>query len=141
MLGSATGEDFRSATAALLEDDATDALIILFVPTADLPTDDVAAAIAEAVERAAARKPVLACLLAEGGAPPAPARSAASVAFPASPSRARTRPASPPPAASRPGRTPTPHRPPGRPAGPPPTPRRGRPPPASAAPRRRPTAR
>jgi acetyl coenzyme A synthetase (ADP forming)-like protein len=91
MLGSATGPDFGRAVEVLLGDEGSDALIVLFVPTADLSAATVADAVAEAVRVSPAHKPVLACILAEGGVPAELAQVAATFAFPESAPRALAR--------------------------------------------------
>ena len=88
MLGSATAADFERAVSVLLDDEATDALVVLFVPTADLPARDVSAAVTAAATAGAGRKPVLACLLAEGAPQTVAGGAAATFAFPESAARA-----------------------------------------------------
>ena len=88
MLGGATAADFARAVSALLDDEATDALVVLFVPTADLSARDVAAAVADAATGGRGRKPVLACLLAENAPQTAAGAAIATFAFPESAARA-----------------------------------------------------
>jgi len=79
MLGSATAESFERALPVVLADPGIDAVIALFVPAASVEAPDVGAAISRAVAGAGQPdKPVLASILAAGGAP-ATLRSAATV--------------------------------------------------------------
>ena len=77
MLGSATATNFETALPLILADPQVDAVIALFVPPVGVKADDVGAAISRATaESAQPDKPVLAAILAAGGAP-ATLRSAA----------------------------------------------------------------
>ena len=79
MLGSATAESFERALPLVLADPGVDAAIVLFVPAASVEAAEVGAAISRAVAAAdQPDKPVLASILAAGGAP-ASLRSAAGV--------------------------------------------------------------
>ncbi len=93
MLGSATGDDYRRAVQVLLADSETDALVVLFVPTADLPPERVSEAIDEALADGTAAKPVAGCLLTsrEVGRDAASAHRYASLAYPESAARALAR--------------------------------------------------
>src|SRR5581483_2478927 len=91
MHGSATGATYEAALAPLLADTGLDAVITLFVPPVHAGTDEVAAAIKRAVERARPDKPVLAVIVAEGGAPASllePPRPLATFSFPEAAARA-----------------------------------------------------
>ncbi|MFN0155981.1 MAG: GNAT family N-acetyltransferase, partial [Gaiella sp.] len=91
MLGSAVGEDYRRAVELLLGDTETDALIVLFVPTADLPPEQVSASIDAALAVGTTAKPVLACLLTSGADDAGPRPRYASFAYPESAARALAR--------------------------------------------------
>ncbi|MDX6436314.1 MAG: hypothetical protein QOK34_1148 [Gaiellaceae bacterium] len=70
MLGSAVGTTYENALPIVLRDPGVDALIVLFVPPVVAGADEVAAAIVRAVESSAAEeKPVLACVISQGGTP------------------------------------------------------------------------
>jgi acetyl coenzyme A synthetase (ADP forming)-like protein len=70
MLGSAVGSTYERAIGPLLRDPEVDALIILFVPPVVAGAEEVADAIARAVEEVGvAEKPVLACVISSGGTP------------------------------------------------------------------------
>ena len=70
MLGSATAESFERALPLVLSDPGIDSVIALFVPAASVGAADVGAAISRAVAAAEQPdKPVLASILAAGGAP------------------------------------------------------------------------
>jgi acetate---CoA ligase (ADP-forming) len=71
LLGSATAATYDAALPSLLADPHVDALIALFVPPVVAGAEEVAAAIAEAVERAAADKPVLVVVISAEGMPSA----------------------------------------------------------------------
>jgi acetyl coenzyme A synthetase (ADP forming)-like protein len=91
LLGSATEATFESVIPALLEDKKLDSLIVLFVPPVVAGANEVAAAILDAVDRAATDKPVLAVLISRDGTPAALRRegsSVASFAYPESAARA-----------------------------------------------------
>jgi acetate---CoA ligase (ADP-forming) len=91
LLGSATAATFEAVIPALLEDKRLDSLIVLFVPPVVAGTDEVAAAILNAVDRAGTDKPVLAVLISGRGTPAAlrqEGRSVASFAYPESAARA-----------------------------------------------------
>ena len=80
LLGSATAATFEAVIPALLEDRRLDALIILFVPPVVAGTDEVAAAILDAVDRTGTDKPVLAVLISGHGTPAALRQEGSSVA-------------------------------------------------------------
>jgi acyl-CoA synthetase (NDP forming) len=91
LLGSATAATFEAVIPALLEDKRLDSLVVLFVPPVVAGTDEVAAAILEAVDRAGTDKPVLAVLISREGTPAALRKeggSVASFAYPESAARA-----------------------------------------------------
>jgi acetyl coenzyme A synthetase (ADP forming)-like protein len=69
LLGSATAATYAAALPPLLADPHVDALIALFVPPVVAGAEEVAAAIAETVERAAADKPVLVVVISAEGMP------------------------------------------------------------------------
>ena len=69
LLGSATAATYQAALPPLLADPHVDALIALFVPPVVAGAEEVAAAIAEAVDRAAPDKPVLAVVISAEGTP------------------------------------------------------------------------
>jgi acetyl coenzyme A synthetase (ADP forming)-like protein len=71
LLGSATAATYAAALPPLLADPHVDALIALFVPPVVAGTEEVAAAIAETVERAAPDKPVLVVVISAEGMPAA----------------------------------------------------------------------
>lgn len=90
MLGSATGATYEDAVPVLLADPGVDALIVLFVPPVVAGVDEVAGAIARALERLGEpNKPVLASLISSGRMPEA-LRSApvTTFAYPESAARA-----------------------------------------------------
>ena len=79
MLGSATADSFRVALPKVLADPGIDAVIVLFVPPVAVTAADVGEAISAATAAAdQPEKPVLAAILAAGGAP-ATLRSAAQI--------------------------------------------------------------
>jgi acetate---CoA ligase (ADP-forming) len=81
MLGSAVGTTYEQALPLLLRDQAVDAVIVLFVPPVVAGAEEVAEAIARAVDReATGLKPVLACVISSDGTP-APLLSARVAAF------------------------------------------------------------
>jgi acetyl coenzyme A synthetase (ADP forming)-like protein len=70
MLGSAVGTTYEQALPLLLKDQAVDAVIVLFVPPVVAGAEEVAEAIARAVERkGTGGKPVLACVISSDGTP------------------------------------------------------------------------
>lgn len=69
MLGSATAQSYAKALPLILDDPGVDALIALFVPPVAVNADDVGAAIAAAAAAGPPDKPVLASIIAAGGAP------------------------------------------------------------------------
>jgi acetyl coenzyme A synthetase (ADP forming)-like protein len=70
MLGSAVGSTYASVLPPLLRDPAVDAVIVLFVPPVVAGAEEVAAAIAHAVDREdVEEKPVLACVISSHGTP------------------------------------------------------------------------
>jgi acetate---CoA ligase (ADP-forming) len=71
LLGSATAAIYAAALPPLLADPHVDALIALFVPPVVAGAEEVAAAIADTVERAAADKPVLVVVISAEGMPSA----------------------------------------------------------------------
>jgi acyl-CoA synthetase (NDP forming) len=71
LLGSATAATYEAALPPLLADPHVDAVIALFVPPVVAGAEEVAAAIAETVERAASDKPVLAVVISAEGMPTA----------------------------------------------------------------------
>jgi len=71
LLGSATAATYTAALPPLLGDPHVDALIALFVPPVVAGAEEVAAAIAETVERATADKPVLVVVISAEGMPSA----------------------------------------------------------------------
>jgi acetyl coenzyme A synthetase (ADP forming)-like protein len=90
MLGSAVGSTYEQVLPALVRDPGVDAVIVLFVPPVVAGADEVAAAIARAVERAdVSDKPVLACVISADGIPePLLTAPLAAFAFPESAARA-----------------------------------------------------
>ena len=70
MLGSAVASTYAEALPLLLGDHTVDAVIVLFVPPVVAGADEVASAIARAVEKAGnTEKPVLACVISADGTP------------------------------------------------------------------------
>ena len=70
MLGSAVGSTYQNAIPVLLKDPGLDALIALFVPPVVAGAEEVAEAIARAMEHAeTVDKPVLACVISAAGTP------------------------------------------------------------------------
>jgi acetyl coenzyme A synthetase (ADP forming)-like protein len=69
MLGSAVGATYERALPPLLRDAEVDAVIALFVPPVVAGAEEVADAIARAVEQAGVDKPVLACVISSDGTP------------------------------------------------------------------------
>jgi acetate---CoA ligase (ADP-forming) len=70
MLGSAVGSTYQNAIPVLLKDPGLDALIVLFVPPVVAGAEEVAEAIARAMEHAeTVDKPVLACVISAAGTP------------------------------------------------------------------------
>jgi acetyl coenzyme A synthetase (ADP forming)-like protein len=91
LLGSATAATFEAVIPALLEDKRLDSLIVLFVPPVVAGTDEVGAAIRDAVGRSGTDKPVLAVLISGRGTPAALREdgvAVASFAYPESAARA-----------------------------------------------------
>jgi acyl-CoA synthetase (NDP forming) len=89
MLGSAVGATYECALPALLRDPGIDAVIVLFVPPVVAGAEEIADAIARAVEDAAADKPVLACVISSDGTPAALLNATVSAfAYPESAARA-----------------------------------------------------
>jgi acetate---CoA ligase (ADP-forming) len=90
MLGSAVGSTYEQVLPALLHDPRVDSVIVLFVPPVVAGADEVAAAIARAVEGAgAADKPLLACVISSDGIPERLlSASLAAFSFPESAARA-----------------------------------------------------
>src|SRR5919108_299566 len=80
LLGSATAATYAAALPPLLADPHVDALIALFVPPVVAGAEEVAAAIAETVERAAVDKPVLVVVISAEGMPSALRAAASPVA-------------------------------------------------------------
>jgi acetyl coenzyme A synthetase (ADP forming)-like protein len=80
LLGSATAATYAAALPPLLADPHVDALIALFVPPVVAGAEEVAAAIVETVERAAADKPVLVVVISAEGMPHALRAEGSSVA-------------------------------------------------------------
>ena len=62
LLGSATAETYASALPPIVADDEVDAVIVLFVPAAEVAAADVAASVANV--RAGAEKPIVPVILA-----------------------------------------------------------------------------
>lgn len=94
MLGSAVASTYEAVLPALLRDPNFDAVIVLFVPPVIAGAEEVAAAIARAVERAGAPdKPVLACVISSSGTPASLLLSSrvAAFAYPESAARALAR--------------------------------------------------
>jgi acetyl coenzyme A synthetase (ADP forming)-like protein len=96
MLGSAGGSSYEQALPLLLADPAIDAVIVLFVPPVVAGADEVAAAVARAVEaNGGAGKPVLASIISGAGTPESLLTApVASFAYPESAARALGRAAS-----------------------------------------------
>jgi acyl-CoA synthetase (NDP forming) len=70
MLGSAVGSTYERALPPVLCDPGVDAIIVLFVPPVVAGAEEVAAAIARAVESEGSRdKPILACVISAKGTP------------------------------------------------------------------------
>ena len=90
MLGSAVGSTYEQALPLLLEDPGIDALIVLFVPPVVADADEIADAVARAVESAGgADKPVLVSIISSSGTPESLlAAPVASFAYPESAARA-----------------------------------------------------
>jgi acetyl coenzyme A synthetase (ADP forming)-like protein len=90
MLGSAVGVTYEQALPPLLEDPGLDAVIVLFVPPVVAGAEEVAEAVARAVERAGdAEKPVLVSIISAGGTPESLLSApVAAFAFPESAARA-----------------------------------------------------
>jgi acetate---CoA ligase (ADP-forming) len=90
MLGSAVGATYEQALPLLLEDPGIDAVIVLFVPPVVAGADEVAEAVARAVEqRGGGEKPVLVSIISGGGTPePLLSAPVASFSYPESAARA-----------------------------------------------------
>jgi acetyl coenzyme A synthetase (ADP forming)-like protein len=90
MLGSAVGSTYERALPLLLRDPGVDAVIVLFVPPVVAGAEEVAAAVARAVEQGdRAEKPVLVSIISSGGTPESLlAAPVASFAYPESAARA-----------------------------------------------------
>jgi acetyl coenzyme A synthetase (ADP forming)-like protein len=70
MLGSAVGSTYEAVLPVLLRDPGVDAVIVLFVPPVVAGAEEVAEAIARAVEAESSDgKPVLACVISQAGTP------------------------------------------------------------------------
>jgi acetyl coenzyme A synthetase (ADP forming)-like protein len=76
MIASAPPEHFRRAVQTVLAADGVDSLIVIFIPIGVATSEEVARAVTEGVAAARAAghnvKPVLACMMAEGGTNPLP---------------------------------------------------------------------
>jgi acetyl coenzyme A synthetase (ADP forming)-like protein len=90
MLGSAVGVTYERALPLLLEDPGVDAVIVLFVPPVVAGAEEVAEAVARAVEHAGSgEKPVLVSIISAGGTPESLLSApVAAFAFPESAARA-----------------------------------------------------
>ncbi len=90
MLGSAVGSTYERALPLLLRDPGVDAVIVLFVPPVVAGAEEVARAVAHAVQQGErAEKPVLVSIISSGGTPEALlAAPVASFAYPESAARA-----------------------------------------------------
>lgn len=89
MLGSAVGTTYEQVLPLLLADPGVDAVIVLFVPPVVAGADEVADAVARAVEGVAGDKPVLVSIISGGGTPePLLTAPVASFAYPESAARA-----------------------------------------------------
>jgi acetate---CoA ligase (ADP-forming) len=88
MLGSAVGTTYEQVLPIVLADEGLDAVIALFVPPVQAGAREVAEAIARAVATAASEKPLLACIVSEGGMPAALRGHAAGFSYPESAARA-----------------------------------------------------
>jgi acetyl coenzyme A synthetase (ADP forming)-like protein len=90
MLGSAVGSTYEQALPHLLNDPAVDAVIVLFVPPVVAGADEIADAVAQAVETSAAHdKPVLVSIISSEGTPESLLSApVASFAYPESAARA-----------------------------------------------------
>ena len=90
MLGSAVGETYEQALAPLLEDTGIDAVIVLFVPPVVAGAEEIAEAVARAVELSGnEEKPVLVSIISAGGTPESLLSApVAAFAFPESAARA-----------------------------------------------------
>jgi acetyl coenzyme A synthetase (ADP forming)-like protein len=71
MLGSATAASYEAVLPVVLEDQAVDSVIVLFVPPATAGAEDVAAGLARTLQAVSTDKPVLAALLSAEGIPAA----------------------------------------------------------------------
>jgi acetate---CoA ligase (ADP-forming) len=89
MLGSAVGSTYEQVLPALLRDPGIDSVIVLFVPPVVAGAEEVAGAIARAVQEARVRdKPVLACVISSDGISEPLLSSVAPFSFPESAARA-----------------------------------------------------
>lgn len=70
MIASASAEDYGRALRVLMEDEAYDAVIVIFIPPLVTQAEDVAAAIRDVAAEYAGRKTMLACFMSTKGAPP-----------------------------------------------------------------------
>ena len=70
MIASASAEDYGRALRALMEDDAFDAVIVIFIPPLITLAEEVAGAIRAVAADFAGRKTMLACFMSTRGAPP-----------------------------------------------------------------------
>jgi acetate---CoA ligase (ADP-forming) len=88
LLGSAVGRTYEQVVPIVLADEAVDAVIALFVPPVQAGAAEVAEAIARGLERTTTEKPVLACIVSEGGLPAALRGRVAGFGYPESAARA-----------------------------------------------------
>jgi acetate---CoA ligase (ADP-forming) len=88
MLGSAVGATYEKVLPLALADEALDAIIVMFVPPVQAGATEVAEAIARVLEATTTQKPVLVCIVSEGGTSSALQGHAASFAYPESAARA-----------------------------------------------------
>jgi acetyl coenzyme A synthetase (ADP forming)-like protein len=88
MLGSAVGATYEKVLPVALADEALDAIIVMFVPPVQAGATEVAEAIARVLEATTTQKPVLVCIVSEGGTSSALQGHAASFAYPESAARA-----------------------------------------------------
>ncbi len=65
MLGGARADEYRQALAAVLDDEATDGVLVIQAPQAVVDPTTVAQAVGEVAERHPSAKPVVACLMGE----------------------------------------------------------------------------
>jgi acyl-CoA synthetase (NDP forming) len=69
MIASASAEQYRDAIVSMVDDPNLDALVVIFIPPLLTKPEDVARAIAEAVQAVARKKPVLAVFMSSKGVP------------------------------------------------------------------------